>query len=208
MHPPRSTEPGTPGGRHARRCRELGICYRCGKRAVPNTSLCAAHRKEVNQKTLKRYARARRLKICWRCGRPAKVSMLCAKHQRDQRKQQKRDRDRRRARKPCRVCGRLGHASPDHKKLRLCVDCGEPATAKVSGARVYGAHRMIRRAVEREREAIQRKQAIAKGFCGRCKSRPIAPDSSSRCVQCLAYNRQYMANIYDPRRRAGKAEDV
>lgn len=140
---------------------------------------CDEHRELTNEKVRNVHARKKARGECHDCkSLCVDGGIFCAVH-REKRRQQSDFRRRRKT--PCSVCGILGHLRSDHRKTGLCCRCQRP---KGHGPKkAYCAeHAAIITAQTLQIQA----GLIANGFCHRCRHKPIAPRSKSRCVDCLA----------------------
>lgn len=135
---------------------------------------CAEHRRRVCEHVKATFRRKKAAGLCAKC-QESKLphSMFCTKH-RDERLAS----DRAKAR-PCSACGAPEHTSRDHRRLGLCAQCGEPSSPN--------RRNLCDKHTEESNALIARRVAgiVATGMCRKCRRKPIAPRSVSRCEDCL-----------------------
>ncbi len=155
---------------------------------------CAEHRREVAEATAKAYRRRTASGVCHRCPNPAAPGRVHCQIHLDEaalgnalllRET------------PCRACGIIGHLLREHKEMGLCAQCPKKRVGDTRMDRYCAEHQKIYKARYASYEKDRVVKAIASGVCFRCKVRPIALRSKSRCDECLAYA------LADEKRRGG-----
>jgi DNA-binding XRE family transcriptional regulator len=145
---------------------------------------CDEHRTAISETVNKFRAKRKAAGLCLRCDKPsAAAAGLCGAHWAERLAQtaELKRRDRK-----CPACGKRGHLRVDHRAMGLCSRCGSPATTTVrNGTLVCDHHDKIIRAEAVDNQRRQWARRIEAGVCHRCKGRPLAERSASRCEVCL-----------------------
>ena len=173
-----------------RRRIEEGLCTRsgCHEKRHEEFVFCEVHLRETKERISELHEVRRARGECVQCGRPHSAATAHCDDCKARRA------DKRRKARPCLICvdkEAAPHTSREHwTVLKLCKWCEEQANESGYCEEHEEERKEHERFLTNDRANKHRLSALKGGMCGRCHKRAIAPHSSSRCVECLAYAAQ------------------